>query len=114
MQLHIFTKLNLIGAAMETNILKENLKKIRKDMGLSVAKFSERINIPAATIVCWERGDRIPSANLFMQLHSALNINLNWFVTGMGDMYNPKKFEQTQSELAQEVRKILREEGLIK
>ena len=33
-------------------MLKENLKKIRQELGLSVAKFSERLEIPAPTITC--------------------------------------------------------------
>ncbi len=83
-------------------------------MGLSVAKFSEKINIPAATIVCYERGERTPSATLFMQLHKNLNVNLNWFVSGLGKMYNEDSFRQDRENLVLEIKKVLKEEGIIK
>ena len=73
---------------LRQQMIKENLKKIRQELGLSAAKLSEKLNIPAPTLVCYERGERTPSAQLFMKLNYNLNINLNWFVTGKGEMFN--------------------------
>ena len=36
------------------------------------------------------------------------------FLTGKGDMFNAPEYEQVEDELAQKVRTILKEEGLIK
>ena len=98
-------------------MLKENLKKIRQELGLSVAKFSERLEIPAPTITCYERGERTPSAQLFIQLHLKLNVNLNWFVTGNGEMFNKinsSEFQTMKNELIIEFKKMLIEEGFLK
>lgn len=69
-------------------MIAENIKKIRQELHLSVAKLSDKLNMPAITLTNYERKERTPSANLFIQLHKNLNINLNWFVSGQGDMFN--------------------------
>ncbi len=92
----------------------ERIKEIRTKLNLSVAKLADKIGIPARTITGYERGERTPSMEFLASLSTILNVNANWFVTGEGEIFNPPKFEQVQNELALEVRKILREEGLIK
>lgn len=92
----------------------ERIKQIRAELGLSVAKLAEKINIPARTITGYERGERTPSMEFLSQCCLILNLNANWFISGEGNMFNPPAFEQVQENLAQKVRTILREEGLIK
>ncbi len=99
----------------------ENLKKIRKELDLSVAKFSAKIGIPAPTLTCYERKERVPSINLCIQLHKKLNVNLNWFISGEGEMFNssnttaaPINVEQLKQDLLLEVRHLLQNEGVIK
>ena len=94
-------------------MLKENLKKVRKKLGLSVAKLSDKLEIPAMTLTNYERGDRTPSAQLFIQMNKKLNVNLNWFVTGEGEMFNPPKFEDVEDSLTLKVEEILKKKGLI-
>ena len=97
-------------------MLKENLKKVRQELGLSVAKLSQKIEIPAPTLTCYERGERTPSAQLFIQLHIKLNVNLNWFVTGKGEMfsYDTNRERISKEEILSDVRKMLINEGLLK
>lgn len=99
-------------------MLKENLKKIRQELGLSVAKLSEKLGIPQMTLTNYERGERTPSAQLFIQLNKKLNINLNWFVTGQGKMFNPRQFENISDDVLEVVKNIVSDElnrrGLIK
>lgn len=94
----------------------ENLKKIRKSMGLSVAKFAEALNMPTPTITNYERKQRVPSINLCIQLYQKLNVNLNWFISGEGEMYNHKvtDYEKTKADILQEVKTMLQNEGVIK
>lgn len=94
-------------------MLKENLKKIRKKLGLSVAKLSDRLEIPAMTLTNYERGDRTPSAQLFIQMNKKLNVNLNWFVSGEGEMFNKPKYEDVEDSLTLKVEEILKKKGLI-
>ena len=92
----------------------ERIKKIRSELKLSVAKMAEEMQIPSRTFVSYESDGRTPSLEFLAQLCKTFNVNANWFITGDGTMFNAPKFEQVKDELAQEVRKILREEGLIK
>jgi transcriptional regulator with XRE-family HTH domain len=89
-------------------MLKENLKKLRQELGLSVAKLSEKIDIPAMTLTNYERGERTPSAQLFIQLNKKLNVNLNWFVSGEGEMFIAPEYEDVKEEVLAEVDRILK------
>jgi transcriptional regulator with XRE-family HTH domain len=95
-------------------MLKENLKKLRQELGLSVAKLSEKIDIPAMTLTNYERGERTPSAQLFIQLNKKLNVNLNWFVSGQGEMFIAQENEELLSEVLNEVDRILIKYGVKK
>ena len=92
----------------------KNLKKLREILGLSIAKLSKQLDMSASTLTSYERGERTPSVEFLTRLYKVLNVNANWFISGEGNMFNPPQFEQVQDELAQKVRTILREEGLIK
>lgn len=65
----------------------ENLKSIRKELDLSVAKFADKLEMSASTLTGYERGERTPSIKLFTQLSIKLGVNLNWFVSGKGPMF---------------------------
>ena len=97
-------------------MLSENLKKIRNELGLSMAKFSEKLEIPAMTLIHYERGERAPSAQLFIQLDKKLDVNLNWFVTGNGNMFNNVSIPCGDIEpvILQAMYTILKNNGIIK
>ena len=67
--------------------MQKNLKKIRQELGLSVAKFADKLNMSASTLTGYERGERTPSWTLFTQLYKNVNTNINWFVSGEGLMF---------------------------
>ncbi len=95
---------------------KENLKKIRTKLGLSVAKFAAELEMPQSTLTGYERGIRTPSVLLCTQLYKKLNVNLNWFISGEGEMFNHKitDYEKTKTDILEEVKTLLKNEGLIK
>lgn len=64
-----------------------NLKRIRESKNLSIAKLSEIIGIPARTLTAYERSERTPSIELVSQLCKKMSVNINWFLTGNGEMY---------------------------
>ena len=90
----------------------ENLKKIRQELGLSVAKFADKLEMSASTLTGYERNERTPSVNLFTQLYKKANVNLNWFISGEGQMFNPP-IEQVEKKLTQIVDERLKKYGLI-
>lgn len=100
-------------------MLEDNLKKIRQELDLSVAKFSEKLEMPAMTITKYERGERTPSAQLFVQLYKKLNVNMNWFVSGEGEMFNSSKPQfnlnekETELFIYNTMQQILKKNGII-
>ena len=92
----------------------KRIKELRTTLDISMAKMSVKIDIPARTITSYERSERTPSIEFLTQLCNILNVNANWFVTGVGEMFNPPKFEEVQDELTSKVEDILRKNGLIK
>lgn len=90
------------------------LKEIRKSLRYTQEEMATHLEIPYRTYTSYERGENKPSYSMLNDLCKKENVNLNWFVTGEGNMFNTPQFEQVQDELALKVRSILREEGLIK
>lgn len=91
----------------------KNLKLLRKALNLSVEKLSKKLDIPASTLWGYEGEKKIPSIKLCIQLYRVLNVNLNWFVSGKGEMFNASTYEQVEDELTQKVEAILRKNGLM-
>lgn len=93
----------------------KNLKKLRQHLHLSVDKLSEIVDIPASTLWGYEGNKRKPSIDLPIQLYRKLNVNLNWFLTGEGEMFNPAKIEGEISydTLTQKMEDLLRKHNLI-
>ena len=94
---------------------KDRIKQIRTKLNLSVAKMAEKILIPARTITGYERGERMPSIEFLANLSTIFNINANWFVSGEGEMFNPKEprqDEQLEELVARIVEKKMKERGL--
>ncbi len=93
----------------------ENLKKIRKNLNLSVDKFAQMLDIPSSTIWGYEGKKRVPSIELSIQLYKTFNVNLNWFVSGEGEMFNgASSLPVAKETLRKEVIEILKEEGVLK
>ena len=54
------------------------------------------------------------SQDILCKLILTFNINVNYFLVGTGQKFIAQEYQQARAELANEVRSILREEGLIK
>ena len=67
----------------------ERLKEIRKQLHYTVKEITEVLGIKERTYGSWEREEKTPSMELGTLLCKKLNINLNWFCTGEGKMFNP-------------------------
>nr|WP_236939020.1 S24 family peptidase [Fuscovulum blasticum] len=49
--------------------------------------FAERTGVSKSTIANYERGDRTPDATMLERYREAWSIDLNWLVTGEGEMF---------------------------
>lgn len=92
------------------------LKEIRKELNLSQEELGRRLDLTRASIAAVEADKNKFSNEVLCKLILTFNVNANYFLIGEGDMFrgNAEQFEQVRPVLALEVRKILREEGLIK
>ena len=93
----------------------ENLKKIRKELRYTASETADILGVKLRTYGSWERGEKTPSIELCTLLCLKLNVNLNWFCTGSGDMFNTQENTQPASKesLRAEVIQILKEEKLL-
>lgn len=91
----------------------ERIKKIRITLGLSTIKMAEKLGIPSRTLGGYERGERTPSIELLAQLYKVFNININWFVSGEGEMINPPKYDDIEDKINQQVESLLKKHKLI-
>lgn len=70
---------------------KDRLKKARETCRLSQKELASLIGVPTTTISKYERGENKPSLDILTKIGSALNINLNWLVSGIGDIFLSEK-----------------------
>lgn len=90
------------------------LKKIRKELKLSQEEFGKQVGLTRAAIAAVEADNNKFSNDVLCKLILTFDVNVNYLLVGKGNIFNAPEFEQVNDDLAQEVRKILREEGLIK
>lgn len=90
------------------------LKKIRTELSLSQEQFGKQIGLTRAAIAAVEADNNKFSNDVLCKLVLTFDININYLLVGRGNIFNAPEFEQVKNEFACEVRKILREEGLIK
>lgn len=96
---------------------RENLKQLRTELNLSAQKLADKIGSTQVSVSNYETGKYKPSFEFMEALNKVLNVNLNWFVSGQGEMFNAPQTEQAQTELAQLVSKLvderLKDKGVI-
>lgn len=68
--------------------MKNRIKRIRTDAGLSMEKFGERIGITKSSVSLLESGKNNPSEQTIKLICKEFNINKDWLLTGGGDMYD--------------------------
>jgi phage repressor protein C with HTH and peptisase S24 domain len=71
--------------------INERLKILIKVLKLSLKEFSEKTEVPYQSLQNYLRGERTPTIENLIKLSSHLNINLNWLLTGEGEMFIDEK-----------------------
>ena len=77
----------------------ERLKQVMEVKGFNLKTFSEQTDIPYRTLQNYILTNREPSAESLAKLHSQLGINLNWLMSGKGEMFGEIKSENITDEL---------------
>lgn len=82
----------------EKNILiGKNISLIRKDKSLTVDSFAKRLNFSKGFVSEIESGKKMPGGQFFSSLKQIFNININWLLTGQGEMYAKMPGHETDS-----------------
>lgn len=96
---------------------KENLKKLRIELNLSAQKLADKIGSTQVSVSNYETGKRKPSYEFMEALYKVYNVNLNWFVSGQGEMFNGQNKETSagidEAQIKALFDKFMAEKGLI-
>ena len=62
------------------------IREIREKLNLKIADFARKLEVPRSTLVGWEEGKAV-SIDVLKPLEKLFNVNVNWLLTGEGEMY---------------------------
>lgn len=68
--------------------MKDRLKELRKEFGLTQEKFAERLRMKRNSIANYEIGRNKPIDAVIALICREFNVNENWLRTGEGEMLN--------------------------
>lgn len=74
--------------------MKNRIRELRKELGLTQAEFGERLGIKANTVGNYETGLRVPSDAIIFSICREFDANEDWLRTGSGDMFITKTRSQ--------------------
>lgn len=81
----------------------QKLIQIREALGYKQKAFAETISILPQALIKYEKDQVKPSADLLTKIAETHQINLNWLLTGNGQMFLDKK-EMPQDDKCEEMR----------
>lgn len=67
--------------------MKDRIKKIRTDLGLTQQEFADRISVKRGAIANYEIGRNEPTDSVISLICREFNVNEEWLRTGEGDMF---------------------------
>ena len=83
-----YTQMNTESQYKDTQMsASERLKQVMEVKGFNLKTFSEQTDIPYRTLQNYILTNREPRAESLAKLHSQLGINLNWLMSGKGEMF---------------------------
>ncbi len=71
----------------------ERIKNLRKNLNITAKDFANILQIPLRTIGSYERNEAQPSPKFFSALIDMYHININWLLTGEGNVFLSEKTE---------------------
>lgn len=69
--------------------MKDRIKLVRKEEGMSQAEFGSVLGVEQTTVGAYEHGRRTPSDSVVMHICSKFGVCENWLRTGKGPMRSP-------------------------
>lgn len=98
---HFFEKnIDRVSKVKYTKLVKggedvqNEVKTLRKELGLTQTEFGEKIGVKGNTITTYENGTRTPSDAVVLAICREFSVSEEWLRTGRGEMF----VEKTESE----------------
>lgn len=79
--------------------MKDRIKAIRKEAGLTQEQFGDRIGVGKMTVTYYEGDKRTPSLSTLKVICNEFNVNETWLLTGEGEMKAPPTRQQEIAEI---------------
>lgn len=67
--------------------MQNQIKELRRHLGLNQTDFGRRIGVKQSTIAGWETGQRIPPEASVVSICREFNVSEHWLRTGEGEMF---------------------------
>lgn len=81
--------------------MKDRIKQIRKEAGLTQVEFGEKLGVKGNTVTGYETGLRNPTDAVILSICREFGVNEEWLRTGTGEIFVPEtKDEQISKMLA--------------
>lgn len=80
--------------------MKDRIRLVRKEAGLTQEAFAEKIGAKKFTVVSYESGKRTPLPVTIRAISREFDVSENWLMTGEGQMHEPKTRAQIASAIA--------------
>jgi len=80
----------------------ERIKAVRKELGLTLEKFGEKIGVGKTAISNLENGNRNLTGIMIASICREFNVNEEWLRNGTGEMFNTSSGNQALDELKKE------------
>ena len=90
----------------------KRFKKLRLSTGLSQEDFGKAIGLTKSGVSAVENDKTFVSLEVQRKLLFDFNVDLNYLVGGVGNMYLPTKYEDVKTEIFKEVEKMLKSRGI--
>lgn len=95
----------------------DNLRELRNELKMSAQQMADKLGVSQGSIAQYESGKREPNFRFISRLNEVLNVNLNWFVSGQGEMFiGQDKTDHTkidEAEFKKLFKQCMKDEGFI-
>ncbi|MFA7074906.1 MAG: helix-turn-helix domain-containing protein [Endomicrobiaceae bacterium] len=81
-------------------------KNVRKKLKLSQIDFAKKLETNQSTISRYEKNENNPSSEILEKLSENCNVNINWILTGKGEMFQTDIANQELEQLKKEIQTL--------
>ncbi|HJF75028.1 MAG TPA: helix-turn-helix domain-containing protein [Gallibacterium anatis] len=88
--------------------ISNRLREVMEYKGLNIKAFAKLLDVPYRTLQNYLLNERVPSVEVLIKISQSMNIDLNWLMLGVGEMFccefNNKELTERELNLLQHYR----------